>query len=121
MRRRRWSVEEKRRIVAEASQPGISASWVALRYDIAPSQLISWRKQLRKETAESSLPVVVEDRAKQVDMAGRIEVTLAQGHRLSACASIDPDQLERLLRIVVQAGSQYRRRRGSGWQLGRRT
>ncbi len=40
-RRRRWSVEDKRRIVAEASRPGISASWVARRYDIAPSQLFS--------------------------------------------------------------------------------
>ncbi|MEO1194428.1 MAG: transposase [Pseudomonadota bacterium] len=74
-RRRRWSVEEKRRIVTEASQPGISASWVARRYDIAPSQLFSWRKQFREETAGSFLPVVVEERAKQADMEGRIEVT----------------------------------------------
>ncbi|MEQ8653065.1 MAG: transposase [Kiloniellales bacterium] len=102
-RRRRWSIEEKRGIVAEASQPGVSASWVARRYGIAPSQLFAWRKQFREEAEASFLPVVVEEDERQTVTEGRIEVTLAQGRRLSAPSNIEPEQLGRLLRVVVRA------------------
>jgi len=43
-RRRRWSAQEKKRIVEEAEQPGMSISFVARRYGIHPNQLFSWRK-----------------------------------------------------------------------------
>lgn len=42
--RRRWSLEEKMRIVAEASQPGMSVSYVARKHGIAPNLLFRWRK-----------------------------------------------------------------------------
>ena len=38
-RRRRWSAEEKARIVQETYAPGMSVSLVARRHGIAPSQL----------------------------------------------------------------------------------
>ena len=40
-RRRRWSAEEKTRIVQEAYAPGMSVSLVARRHGIAPNQLFS--------------------------------------------------------------------------------
>ena len=46
-RRRRWSLEEKARIVAESLAPGAVAGVVARRYDIHPNQLSSWRRELR--------------------------------------------------------------------------
>jgi transposase len=41
-RRRRWSGDEKVRLVQEALQPGMSVSFVARRAGIAPSQLFAW-------------------------------------------------------------------------------
>ena len=43
-RRRRWSAEEKTRIVQETYAPGMSVSLVARRHGIAPNQLFSWRR-----------------------------------------------------------------------------
>lgn len=37
VQRRRWTLAEKIRIVAEASQPGMSVSYVAHQYGIAPT------------------------------------------------------------------------------------
>ena len=44
--RRRWSAEEKRRIVAAAIEPGAVVSEVARAAGIPVSQLLHWRKQL---------------------------------------------------------------------------
>jgi transposase-like protein len=40
-RRRRWSEEDKGRIVAESFEKGLTASDVARRHDISPQQLSS--------------------------------------------------------------------------------
>src|SRR5262245_14726218 len=48
-RRRRWSREEKLRIVAESAQPGRTTSQVARDHGIAPGQLFIWRRQLLSE------------------------------------------------------------------------
>ena len=53
-RRRRWSRDEKLRIVAESAQPGRTASQVARDHGIAPGQLFLWRRQLLAEAIESS-------------------------------------------------------------------
>ena len=45
-RRRRWSDEVKRRIVAESCAPGAVVSDVARRHGISPQQLSAWRKAL---------------------------------------------------------------------------
>jgi|tagenome__1003787_1003787.scaffolds.fasta_scaffold17753341_1 transposase len=45
-RRRRWNLEEKARLVAEAFAPGAIISHVARRHDVAESSLYAWRKQL---------------------------------------------------------------------------
>jgi transposase len=43
-RRRRWSAGEKRAMVQEAEQPGMSISSVARKYGIHPNQLFRWRR-----------------------------------------------------------------------------
>ena len=45
-RRRRWSAAEKVRLVEEATQPGMSVSYVARRHGIAPSQLFTWKRRV---------------------------------------------------------------------------
>ena len=44
-RRRRWSEEEKRAIVAESLAPGAVVSEVARRADVGPGQIYRWRRE----------------------------------------------------------------------------
>jgi transposase len=46
-RRRRWSEDQKRAIVAEAFAPGASVCDVARRSDLVPGQIYRWRQELR--------------------------------------------------------------------------
>ena len=46
-RRRRWSAEDKARIVSEAAMPGAVLAAVARRYEISPSLLWGWRRDAR--------------------------------------------------------------------------
>src|SRR6516165_5816118 len=45
-RRRRWSAEQKRTIVAESLAPGAVVTEIARRADIGPGQIYRWRRQL---------------------------------------------------------------------------
>ncbi len=45
--RRRWTGEQKRALVLESEQPGMSISAVARKYDINPNQLFRWRKLMQ--------------------------------------------------------------------------
>jgi len=47
-RRRRWSLEEKLRIVAETHERGACVRDVAARNDVYPSLLHNWRRQVRE-------------------------------------------------------------------------
>jgi transposase-like protein len=47
-RRRRWSIEEKREIVAESLQPGVRPSEIIQRHGITSGQLYAWRQQLTR-------------------------------------------------------------------------
>jgi transposase len=72
-RRRRYTADEKRRIVEETKVPGQSVSAVSRRFGVSPSQLFKWRR-LVEEGPMSSLgadePVVPESEAKA--LKGRI-------------------------------------------------
>jgi len=57
-RRRRWSAEQKRSIVAEAFVPGASVCEVARRMDVVPSLIYRWRQELRTAAAEFTEVVV---------------------------------------------------------------
>ncbi len=46
-RRRRWSEEQKRAIVAESLAPGTIVSEVARRADVCPAQIYRWRQEYR--------------------------------------------------------------------------
>jgi transposase-like protein len=46
-RRRRWSSEDKARIVAESLASGVSVSEVARRHGLSPQQLFAWRREAR--------------------------------------------------------------------------
>jgi len=60
--RRRWSADEKARILDEAMAPGAVVSEVARRNGLSPQHLFTWRRQAKREADNHPLtftPVVV--------------------------------------------------------------
>ena len=56
-RRRRWSIEEKREIVAESLGPDVRPSEIIRKHGITSGQLYAWRQQLTRRVAEPSARV----------------------------------------------------------------
>jgi transposase len=46
-KRRRWTSDEKQRLLAEAEQVGNTISSIARKYGISASQVFNWRKQFQ--------------------------------------------------------------------------
>ncbi len=66
--RRRWSVEERRRIVEETLEPGASVARVAQRYGVNANQVFGWRRlyeggglQALPQASVKLLPVSIDD------------------------------------------------------------
>lgn len=59
--RRRWTLDDKARIVEETLEPGASVSVVARRHGLTPQQLFGWRREARKrsEASEDATPSFV--------------------------------------------------------------
>ena len=83
-RRRRWSLEEKARIVAESLDPATTSSAVARRYGLHASQLFVWRQQLQRSASSVEtvrgpgfVPVLLaDDGAPPAEATGRMEIAL---------------------------------------------
>jgi len=100
-RRRRWSVEEKRRIVAAAIEPGAVASEVARAAGIYPSQLFRWRQQLcgpARETAAFSPVAIMPAPA----ASSLIEVELASGARVRITGRADPAAVSAIIKALAK-------------------
>jgi transposase len=50
-RRRKWSDEDKARIVAETLEPGAVVAEVARRRQVCPQQVFTWRREMRGSAA----------------------------------------------------------------------
>jgi transposase len=106
-RRRRWTLEDKARIVAESLDPATTSSAVARRYGLHVSQLFTWRQQLQRSalTAETSgapgfVPVLLaEDGAVPVAPVGRMEIALGSAV-VRVGADVDAAALRRVLEVV---------------------
>ena len=115
-RRRRWRLEEKLRIVAEAEQPGASFAEVARRHEVSRGLLWNWRRQVRRGelapepppmfvpvqiTAEPPLALPAPRPSKDLDPAdaGRIEIALPDG----TCVRVGSDVGLAALRRVMAA------------------
>src|SRR5689334_16678148 len=92
--RRRWSEDDKRRLVEETLAPGQTVHGVARRRGVSPSQLFAWRKSVRAGI-EHPVPRVAGFAAVEIAAAdppsadpaapmpaGLIEVELAGGDRV---------------------------------------
>jgi len=110
-RRRRWSWEEKARIVAESLAPDAVASAIAHRYGVHRNQLYAWRKELRMAAGEAAravsaavdfVPVVMTEEAAVVRTSG-IEIEVA-GVLVRVSPGADPALLADVLRTLKALG-----------------
>jgi transposase len=111
-RRREWSEDDKARAVAESCAPGAVVSAVARRWQIAPQQLFTWRREARVASPEASgaaalgfVPIVSDPPAAGVASSGAVlEVALA-GAVVRVSPGVDPALLSAVLRAVRASGS----------------
>jgi transposase len=121
-RRRRWSFEDKVRIVEASYEAGVSVCSVARRHGIAQGLLFTWRRQAREgrlggdEQAPVFVPVAISpepspavpvlrlddlDAAAQPRRARRktgvMEIDLGGGRRLKVDRDVDAAALRRVL------------------------
>jgi transposase len=120
-RRRRWSQDDKARIVEETLAPGAKVTEVARRNGVAASVVFTWRRQARTiepvgprfapvqiaaavETGdETSKPAPEDDRRMRQLPAcrnGLIEIDLGNRRRIRVDAQVDPEALARVLDVL---------------------
>ncbi len=103
-RRRRWSWEEKARIVAETLAPDAVASSIARRHGLHRNQLYAWRKELRAMASAplGFVPVVVTEEAAVARPSG-IEIEVA-GALVRVSPGVDAALLADVLRTLKGLG-----------------
>ena len=119
-RRRRWSAEEKARIVAETLMPGARVSEVARRWQLSSQQVFTWRRDTRNGQANhltdpvapsipTFVPIVAEAAAPVVTPAAdsappAIEVELADAV-VRVVPGMDITMLTTVLRAIRASAS----------------
>jgi transposase len=129
--RRRWSLQEKQRIVAESYSAPRLVSATARRNGLSASQLFTWRRLARDgrlaeadETAKfapaiissepsTSSPPSSPERLEGVENSpspicpvaapGRIEIVLTRGRRVIVDAGVDAAALARVLAVLERS------------------
>ena len=107
-RRRRWSEEERLRILAEAFAPGACVSEVSRRREVSTALIYTWRRKLREACGQPAPPdpldqgfaqaVLIEGAAPGVSPA--IVIDLGRGKRVSIFASAPPALTAAALRAL---------------------
>jgi transposase len=124
-RRRRWSTDDKLRLVAEMAEPGMRVRAVAARHGVCESLLFTWRRQVRDGVLVAPempvfMPVQVlgtplaapglfrpeplraaappaSPRAPVRPQAGLIEIELGDGRQVRVGADVNQAALRRVL------------------------
>ena len=126
-RRRRFSVEQKLAVLAEAMAPGANISAVARRHGLLPAQVYKWRRlaepgvigvpgaselpsfvavEITKDVP--SLPAPVREdkpatpRRRRRKQAGLIEIELESGRRVRVDRDVDAAALGRVLDVLAR-------------------
>lgn len=73
-RRRVWTDEQKRALVAAACEPGASVAEIARRADLRPSQLYRWRRDLAEPVSAGFAAVTVSPEPTAASAAVVLEV-----------------------------------------------
>ena len=123
-RRRRWSEAQKRQIVAETHEPGVSVPMVAQRYNLNANQIFRWRRLFREAERGAGggrfVPVLVEAAPGQepdaatmcapsekavadgVPASERMEIVLSGDRRVIVDRTVDRAALSRVIAVLEQ-------------------
>jgi transposase len=130
-RRRRFSVEQKLAVLAEATAPGANMSEIARRHGLVPAQVYKWRRlaelgvigmpgaselpsfvavEITKDVPSLPSPVPESRPARVNDVprrwrrkkAGLIEIELEGGRRVRVDRDVDAAALERVLDVLAR-------------------
>jgi len=115
-RRRRWSTEEKLRILGQSVAPGSSVSLVCRMHGISSGQLYTWRKQFRTGELTGFAPIALAEAPveqlpapaiapaskasvipTEAPAPGTIEVELPSGVKLRLKGNVEEAALRRVL------------------------
>ena len=114
-RRRRWSRDDKMRIIEETLAPGAVVTEIARRHGIATSLVFTWRRRARLATIASAGPRLVPVQVATAESVqsiqapaaiparkrrGVIEIELGDGKRVSVDENVDADALGRVLDVL---------------------
>ena len=108
-RRRRWSREEKERIVAAALEPGAVASEVARAAGIHTSQLFRWRQQLCDRApvlAAFNAVAIAPDPTGAVPLperVGTVEIEFATGGRMRISGPVEAATVSALIKALAKS------------------
>jgi transposase len=114
-RRRRWSRDDKMRIIEETLAPGAVVTEIARRHGIATSLVFTWRRRARLATVASAGPRLVPVQVATAESVqsieapaaiparkrrGLIEIDLGDGKRVSVDEDVDAEALGRVLDVL---------------------
>jgi transposase len=95
-RRRRWAPAEKKHIVQETYEPGVTVSLVARRHGIPPSQLFYWRRRME----EGALTAIgSEEKVIPESQVRELEAKIRRLERILGQKTVDIEILKEAIRI----------------------
>jgi transposase len=115
-RRRLWSIDRKRQIIAETFEPGASVAEVARRHGVNANLLFTWRRQQGAARLANSregpqlVPVTITAEpvsgvpAVASGPVGRMEIVLGAGERIIVGADVDTAALARVIKALSRPG-----------------
>jgi transposase len=114
-RRRRWSRDDKMRIIEETLAPGAVVTEIARRHGISTSLVFTWRRRARLASVVSAGPRLVPVQLTAAESVPSIEapaaipsrkrrclieIELGGGKRVSVDENVDADALGRVLDVL---------------------
>ena len=112
-RRRRWSDEQKLKIVLESLASPRQVAATARRHGISRSQLVTWRRAFQAEpagtpSAQTFVPAVIapaeaqpaEPRPEAPAAASKMEIVLVCGRRIVVGADVNGEALARVVAVL---------------------
>ena len=100
-RRRRWSADQKRSIVAEAFAPGSSVCEVARRRELVPGQIYRWRNEIRAAAAGFTAVVVAPEPSERSAAVPTVEIELGRDIRVRIPATAPKELASAILKALV--------------------
>jgi len=107
-RRRRWSEDEKLKVVLESLQSPRQVAATARRYGISRSLLLRWRQSFRPEPSDAAgqptgfIPARVVSGPVGPAGSGAIEIEFAAGARMRITGSVDGATLKAVVAALAE-------------------